>query len=98
LAVFNRSKTLKQSICIVQGVSWFVFVLFNLQGTVRVAARAVSLLTIAQRFPFVKNYFSFSCNFLSASLYFSPAPQALGYNIRTDLFCQGEISDFLHYF
>ena len=59
LAVFNRSKTLKQSIIIVQGVI-VCLTLFNLQGT---GAHAVSLLILTHQFPFVKNFFLLFSNF-----------------------------------
>jgi len=51
-----RFKTLKQSIYC-QGVL-FVFALFNLQGTDRLAALAVSLLILPRHFFFVKKFFS----------------------------------------
>jgi len=60
----------------------FVFALFNLQGTERAPACAVSLFNLAQLFPFVKNFFHFSSNFFSFCARPRLLPKALVYIIK----------------
>ena len=98
LFIRSYTRTLKQIHKFVQGV-WFVFTLFNLQGTV-VKATGFNLFILPHLISFVKNYFQVFPNFCGVIRCCSlPAfAEQLIYDITYSSSCQELFSCFLKFF